>query len=482
MTDILLALDVGTTSLRAIAFSHEGEVMGHGHSRTTSFHPEPGRVEQDAETIWQEMQEVIKSALKSAKRKKKDITAIGVTTQRSSVVVWDAKTGRTLSPMVVWSDTRAVGGIDWLAKGYLVVPQMAAAKLPLVIEGILEGKRASAKDNLRWGNIDSYLIWKLTQGAAHITDRTQATTTGYLDPQTLEWNDALIAEQGLHRALFPKLVDSWGPLATTSRRAFGASVPITSILADQQSAMMAHGAITPGACKVSYGTSGTFNVNTGDQMTWVSPTLPPWVQYAKAGKVAYCIEGMVLSAGSVFDWLAGVDLIDSAQQSQNIAAQSADNGGVYMLPSLQGIGAPFGNPERKAMIGGLGGGTTKAHIARAAMEGISFRIREIVDFVYDKTDLDRPAQLPVDGGATTNDLFMQIQADLLHMPVARHAVREGAALGVAIAAGLGGDVFDLSTINRFAKYDRVFEPQISADEAATRLRDWQTLVSSGAEG
>jgi len=478
MTDTILALDVGTTSLRAIVFSLDGNILGQGRSRITSLYPKLGHVEQDAELLWHNMIDVIQCALKCAKKDKQEIAAIGITAQRSSIVVWDAETGCALSPMVIWSDTRAVGGVDWLAKGYLVVPQMAAAKLPLVIEKIIGSNTQTKQKNLRWGNIDSYLTWKLTNGVSHITDRSQAATTGYLNPATLDWNDALIEEQGLDRELFPKIVDSWDDLTVTSKQAFGARIPITAIIADQQSAMMAHGAVTPGKCKVSYGTSGSFNINTGGNMIMVAPTLPPWVQYTKAGTTNYCIEGMVMSVGSMFDWLMTINIIDNIEECQLMAEQVSDSAGVFVLPSIHGVGAPYGKPEQKGMIGGLTSGSTKAHIIRATMEGIAFRIREVTDFVYNSTSLARLSQVPADGGASRNDLFMQIQADILNLPVARHITCEATALGAAISAGLGANLFELNDISRFAKYDRIFEPQISADEAESRLCNWQALVSN----
>jgi len=481
MTDVFLAIDAGTTSLRALIVDSGGAILGKGRTDLQSTYPAPGCVEQDAEGVWRQTLLVIEKALDNAGFEKADLTAIGVTTQRSSAVVWDKSTGNAVAPMLVWSDLRGSGRAEELqAKGFFITPQMAAAKLEGLVEIAMASGGISHMDQLAWGNIDSFLISKLS-GGKHITDASQAIATGYLDVFKMDWNPGLVAEQGLEALDFPVIGDSWGELATTSKAAFGAEVPITALIADQQCAMMGHGCITPGDAKITYGTSGTFNVNTGKELKLVSPSIVPWVQYALGGVPTFCLEGMVVTAGAIFDWLAGgLELVSSAAASQSLANSVPDCGGVFVLPALQGVGAPHGRLDQKALIGGLSRASTKAHIVRAAHEGVAFRVKEIIDAVYSATDIAVPQQISVDGGATENDLLMQIQADMLALPVARHAVREATAYGAALCAGLGAGAFALSDIPEFVQHDRIFEPRLSPDEAATQLKLWQANVYAGA--
>ncbi|MEO8927756.1 MAG: FGGY-family carbohydrate kinase, partial [Caulobacteraceae bacterium] len=400
-----------------------------------------------------------------------DLAAIGVTTQRTSIVVWDKASGAPLSPLVIWSDLRGAERARELQQaGFFLAPQQAAAKLEAVLAAIdAPGPR------LAWGNIDSYLIWKLTGGAVHATDRSQAWPTGYLDLATMGWNRALIDHQGLDEALFPRLVDTWGPIGVTAARMFGAAVPICADIADQQSALIAHGTAA-GVAKVTYGTAAALDLGTGADFIFKSPTAPPFVLSAVAGETRFCLEGMVLSAGAALDWLRAACRLGGHARFEALAASVPDAAGVAFLPALNGLGAPHGDGARRAALTGLSASVTTAHIARAALEGVAFRVREVFDHVQGLTDFEPPQALGVDGGLTANATFLQIQADLLGRPIRRHAIPEATAAGAALAAGRGAGLLTNADIRVFTRYDRAFEPRIGAGEAEARFSAWRGQV------
>ncbi len=468
MPERLLALDIGTTTARAVVFEPSGIVVGIARASLRSTSPQPGRVEQDVGRVWRATRRVIAQALSSAGCAPADIAAVGVTSQRTSIVLWDRVTGQPLGPMVVWSDLRgAARSLELMQSGYFLAPQQAATKLEAVLAGVsLPG------DRIAWGNIDSYVIWKLSGGAVHATDRSQAWPTGYLDLATMQWNQALIDHQQLGQLQFPSLVDTWGPMGTTSAAVFGASVPIAADVADQQSALIAHGETV----KVTYGTSATLDLATGPELVFKSPTAPPFVLSSAAGQTRFCVEGMVLSAGSALDWLRSACGLGGHARFEALAASVDHSAGAAFLPALQGLGAPYGDPARRASLAGLSTSVSSAHIARAGMEGVAFRVREAFDHVHDLTGVAAPDVLGVDGGLTANETFLQVQADLLGRPLRRHAVREATAAGAALSAGRGIGLLSEADTKAFVRYDLTVEPRISADEADERLTTWKGRV------
>jgi len=471
MSEHILAIDVGTTSARALIVSTSGTVLGMAQKKLKTAYPQAGYVEQDPNHVWHTLNEVVEKVLANTGLSKRDLKAIGVTTQRSSIVVWDKRTGAALGPMIVWSDLRgSERAIELLEKGYLLGAQMAAAKL----EGAIHSADDIDMKHLAWGTLDSFIVSKLSGGGAHLTDRSQASTTGYLDIETMKWNGLLISEQSLDDVSFPQIVDTWGEIAETSKTSFGAHIPITALVADQQSAMMAHNCTQPGDCKITYGTSGVFNMHTGSELTFISETLIPWVQSSVSGKTTFCLEGMVFTVGAMFDWTVDhLNIGRNVTELETLANQVDGSDGVFVLPALQGLGAPHGNPEQTALFGGITSSTTKAHIARALLEGVAFRIAEIMERVSEHTSVPTASTLSADGGASANDVFMQIQANILVRPVQRHRTREATALGASVCAALGAGSIAQSDVDTFADYDRVFEPEWSSDKAETKLRNWR---------
>ena len=470
MPELILAIDVGTTSTRAAVVGPDGRIVGIDAAPLKSLAPRPGWVEQDAGRVWAATRRVIAGALAKAGRGPSDIAAIGVTTQRASAVVWDKATGRPLSPMVIWSDLRgAARAIELQKAGFPVAPQQSATKLDLILAEV-----NAPRDRIAWGNIDSFVIWKLTGGGAHVTDRSQAWPSGYLGLPDLTWNDRLIEHQGLDQTWFPALVDSWGEIGATTKSAFGAAVPITADVADQQSALIAHGD-SPGTAKFTWGTSATFDLATA-AFTFVAPTAPPLLVSSVGSETRWCAEGMVLSAGSALDWLRTTCGLGGHAAFEALAASVPDAGGAAFLPALQGLGAPHGDPGRRGGLIGLTPGVTRAHLARAGLEGLAFRAREVVDNIYGLTGATRPEALGVDGGLTRNALFLRVLADLTGRPVRRHATPEATLLGAAISAGRGAGLLAETDVSAMIRFDEPVSPTIGADESAKRFAAWRAAV------
>lgn len=471
MPDLILSLDIGTTSLSACVFEAGGALKAIASTPVASVSDRPGQVEQDAAALWRSTEQVIGEALSRAGVSAADLASVGVTSQRASIVCWDRVTGQPLASIVVWSDLRGAGRATELqGAGYMVMPQQAAAKLEGVVAGIAD------RSNLAWGNVDAWVIWKLSGGQVHATDRSHAWPLGYLDLGSLGWNEMLIGHQGLDPASFPRLVDTWGVMGATARGALGAEVPIAAVVADQQSALIGHGCEAPGAGKVTYGTSGTLNVSTGGELKFVNMTIPPFVLTSAGGQTRFCLEGMVITAGSAFDWVRRTFGVEGHAAFEQLAAGTRDAAGTWFLPALQGLGAPHGDFTRKGAIGGLTTATTTGHIVRAAIDGLACRVREAFDAVYDGAGLSRPETLRVDGGMTNSDALMQAQADVLGLPVARHALREATAAGAAICAARGVGLLGADEVARFPAYDHTYEPRVSADEAAARFNGWKAAA------
>jgi glycerol kinase len=456
MPELILAIDVGTTSTRAALVDGAGTLAGFAAAPLTSVAPLPGQVEQDAEAVWIATRAVIAGALSAAARGAADIAAVGVTTQRASAVIWDRASGAPRSPLVVWSDLRGTARASELGgAGFMLAPQQSATKLEAMFAAV-EAPPAT----LAWGNIDSFIIHRLT-GGAHLTDRSQAWPCGYLSLPDLGWNEALIDHQGLDRSTFPRLTDTWGELAMASAEILGAAVPIAADIADQQCALIAHGE-APGTAKMTFGTSGAFDLATGETFLFPAPNLPPLIVFAAGGETRFCLEGMAPAAGSAIDWARRTFGLGDHAAFEALAGSVADAAGAAFLPAMQ------------VSLGGLGASVSRAHIARAAFEGVAFRAREIVGAAYAAVHFAPPAALGVDGGMSRSGVFLQILADLTGGPVHRHAVVEATLLGAAIAAGRGiGRHADAKAMIRF---EEPVIPSLDPADAAARYAAWRAQV------
>ncbi len=474
MTDHILAIDAGTTRIRALLVDRDLNVVGRAYAAAHIAHPAPGRVEQDPELLWQAVGSVVDAALASAGANRQVIGCIGVATQRGNVVVWDPATGQAAAPLVSWQDLRGIARAAQLAeRGFLVAHQMSAAKLESVLDSIDDGRARLNAGKLLWGNLDTYLAWRLSGGAIYATDHGQACATGYYDYFTGAWNRTLIEAQQLNADRFPSLADSTAHLGATDAAGFGVAAPISAIVADQQGAALAQNCLARGLGKVSYGTSATLDINTGSEMQ-MAPGSYPMVLWQHHGERAFCVEGMVNTAGAMIDWvIATLGVADSPVALAALAAAETDTAGVYVLPALQGLGAPHGDPRRAAVFGGLTRATSRGHIARAVLEGIAFRVREAMDAIRAGTHLPPMQALRVDGGASRSDILLQIQADVLGMPVERFAIPEATAMGAAIAAGCGTGLWELASAAQRRKVDHVFTPSWSDDEREGRFAQWR---------
>lgn len=482
MPELVLGLDVGTTSARAQIIDLSGRVHGRAMTRLHSVHPVSGHVEQDALELWTRVREIIQAALAEAGRSASDLAAVGIAAQRSSVVVWDRGSGKPLGPMILWSDLRGTQRAAELQRlGQLATPLAAVAKLEAAIEAIPDGRARAAAGEIAWGTLDSYLVHCLTDGQRHITDYSNAWSTCYLDLTTLrDWNPRVLEVQDLPLGIFPSLCDTYGELGLTSGSSLGAEVPIGALVADQQCGMFAHGALRAGDWKATYGTSATLMVSTGETPL-LAAGMTTMLQATHADHTAFAIEGMIVSAGSLLDWLVqDLRLFESVEELTRAALAIEHSGGVAIRPALQGLGAPHHASDTRAAILGLSSQSTRAEIALAALESLAFRMREIVDAALATPDLEIREALPVDGGVSANDALLQIQADVLRRPVTRHRQREATVLGACIAAALGTGLATEAELAPLTRCEKSFEPSISVDEAESRFERWQEAVQSPA--
>jgi glycerol kinase len=478
MPELILGLDVGSTSVRSLVVDPKGRVLGRALERLESSHPAPGRVEQDPRRVWKGVESTIAGALSAAGRHANDLAAIGLAAQRSSVVVWDRASGEAQGPMILWSDLRGTErAAELAAAGHLAPAIAAVSKLESAIDAVDDGRARAAAGELAWGTLDSYVVSRLTAGGLHVTDYSNAWSTCYLDLTTLRsWNEGLIAFQGLDAKLFPTLCDTIGALGHTATSVLGAEVPLGAIVADQQSGMFAHEAFDAGAWKATYGTSATLMMSTGRAPT-LAPGLMPMLLSVRGDETLFALEGMVISAGALLDWLVrDLGLYPSVERLSEAAAAGDGAGGVAIRPALQGVGAPYNDPHRRAAIVGLSGATTNREIARAAFESIAYRIRQIVESAAALDGFEVPEVLPVDGGLAANDAFLQIQADLLARPVARHRELEATALGACIAAAIGTGLATREELSSLTATGRRFEPRLDSSEAEACFADWRTAV------
>jgi len=474
MPEHLLAIDAGTSRIRALVVDADRRVIGRAHTEAHVFHPAPGRVEQDPALLWTATRHVIDTALASADVSPIDLAGIGIAAQRGNVIVWETHTGRAVAPLVSWQDLRGTPrAAELIAEGFLVSHQTSAAKLESVLADIDRGRDRLNAGELLWGNLDTYLAWRLTGGTLHATDHGQACATGYYDYFTGQWNTALIERQRLDPSRFPTLVDSIGPLGTSAADVCGVACPIGALLADQQSAAIAQGCLAIGLCKVTYGTSATLDANT-DVTLQLAPGSYPMVLYKRGSERTFCIEGMVNTAGAMIDWVvAELGLAASPEALSQLASHVDDCAGAFTLPALQGLGTPHGDAACNASFGGISRATTRAHVARAVLEGVAFRVREVADAIRSVPEVMLADHLRVDGGASRSDALMQIQADVLGMPIERLAIPEATALGAAIGAGCAVDLWDLQASTFQRHVDRTFLPRWSNDEREARYDTWR---------
>ncbi len=467
---MLLAIDQGTTGTTCLVVDDGLAVRGRGYRELRQHFPQPGWVEHDAEEIWASVVETMSAALTDAGVRASELRGVGITNQRETVVVWDRASGAPVAPAIVWQDRRTAEACARLPfdlirerTGLVPDPYFSASKIAWLLEHAV-----SSPQGLAAGTIDTWLIWKLTGGAVHATDPTNASRTLLCALDTLEWDDQLLELFGVPRDLLPRIVPSSGTLGEA--QIGGVSVPIAGVAGDQQAALFGQACLAPGQSKVTYGTGCFLLVNDGGRS---DPPPHGLLRTAAAQPGTYALEGSVFVAGAALQWLRdGLGVLVDAGESERLAAQLPGNEGVYFVPALTGLGSPRWNPDARGLICGITRGTGRAHLARAALEAIAYQVRDVVDAIPGGV-----SGLRADGGAAANAWLMQFQADLLGLPVEVAAEREMTAIGAAALAGVGVGVWrDTSELSAAWRLGTRYEPSMPAEQADALYRGWLAAV------
>jgi glycerol kinase len=485
----VLALDQGTTSSRAIVFDNTGTPCAVAQQEFTQSYPQPGWVEHDPETLWRTQASVAVKALSQAGIVASDVAAIGIANQRETTLLWDRKTGEAMAPAIVWQDRRTADRCAALRAagrekairqhtGLVLDPYFSATKLAWLLDSRPELRAGAESGALAFGTVDAWLAWKLTGGAAHVTDASNASRTLLFDLNTGDWSDELLAEFGIPRAVLPQIVDSSGVIGPVTGVAELAGIPVAALVGDQQGALAGQACFTPGLAKNTYGTGCFLLMHTGDRPHVSDSGLLSTVACRRGGHLTYALEGSVFIGGAVVQWLRdGIGMISNAGEIEALAASVKDSGGVAFVPAFAGLGAPHWDPYARGAIFGLTRGTSAAHIARAALESIALQVADLVNVL--ERDAGLPiAELRVDGGAAANNLLLQLQADLLGRTILRPAVTETTALGAAFLAGLAVGVWrDETELATLWRAERRFEPTMPDTEITAIKARWQEAIS-----
>lgn len=483
----VLALDQGTTSSRAILFNAQGSIAGAAQRELRQFFPRDGWVEHDPLEIWASQLETARGALRAAGADAGDLAAIGISNQRETTVLWERASGRPVAPAIVWQDRRtadlcerlcANGNGEVVARktGLVLDPYFSATKIAWLLEHV-EGLRERAEaGELAFGTIDTWLIWNLTKGKVHVSDHTNASRTLLLNLKTLTWDDELLSIFRIPRTLLPELRTSSGFCGNVDAALLGAEVPIAGVAGDQQAALFGQAGFRKGLAKNTYGTGSFLMLNTGDEVIHSHNGLLATVAFSTPGQRAYALEGSVFVTGAAVQWLRdGLGLIQSSSEIEALARSVPDSGGLYFVPALTGLGAPYWDPHARGALFGLSRATTRAHVARATLESMAYQTRDVVDTMA--RDAGAFSEMRVDGGASRNDLAMQFQADLLGIDVVRPSIVETTALGAAYLAGLQAGFWeDFETIERLWKPERRFVPSIDAQTRERLVSGWHDAV------
>jgi glycerol kinase len=487
MSKYVLALDQGTTSSRAIVFDRRGTPVAAAQKEFQQIFPRPGWVEHDAAEIWSTQLECARSALRQAGASASDLAAIGVTNQRETVVLWDRVSGVPVANAIVWQDRRTAercvelraAGVEDRVRaktGLVLDPYFSATKLAWLLDHVPGARTRAERGELAFGTIDSWLIWNLTGGAEHVTDVSNASRTSLLNLATLQWDDELLELFRIPRDVLPRVSASSEVVGVTAL--FGAEVPIAGNAGDQQAATFGQACFSPGMAKNTYGTGAFMLMNVGASPQASDNRLLATAGWTLgSGAPAFMLEGSVFVAGAVVQWLRdGLSLFARSDDVEALARQVPDAAGVLLVPAFVGLGAPHWDPDARGTIVGLTRGTTKAHMARAALESIAFQSHDVLEAM--QRDAARPlTELRVDGGASRNDLLMQFQADVMGVPVVRPVVTETTALGAAYLAGLAtGFWAGTGEIAALWRVERRFDPAMNGDQRDDRVDEWRRAV------
>lgn len=484
----ILSIDQGTTSSRAILFNHSAVIVGLGQKDFTQIFPQPGWVEHDPMEIWESQAAAIQQALKNANATDKQLAGIGITNQRETTLIWDRETGEPIYNAIVWQDRRTAkycdelrnqGHIESFKKktGLVIDAYFSGTKIKWILDTIPEARERAKNGKLCFGTVDSWLIWKLTNGKKHITDVSNASRTLLFNIHDLEWDDELLDLMDIPKAMLPEVVASSGIVGQTETELFERSIPISGIAGDQQAALFGQLCIKKGMVKNTYGTGCFLLMNTGDTPVYSENNLLTTIAWQINGKTTYALEGSVFIGGAAVQWLRdGLGIIENALEIETLATEVPDNGDVYFVPALSGLGAPYWDSYARGTIVGLTRGSTKAHIARATLEGIAYQVFDIVRSMEADANT-KGSELRVDGGASANNFMMQFQSDIFGFPVVRPKQLESTALGAAYLAGLAvGYWQDMNDLKDQWEKDQVFTPEMKASDSEHLIHKWHRAI------
>jgi len=488
MKKYILAIDQGTTSSRAIIFDHDGNVVSVAQQEFMQYYPKPGWVEHDPNEIWATTMGVIADAMARGNINRSQISAIGITNQRETTVIWDAETGKPLHNAIVWQDRRTSKICDTLKEkgleetikhktGLKVDAYFSGTKIKWILDNVEGTKEKAEAGKLRFGTIDTWLIWKLTNGKVHVTDYTNASRTMIYNIFERKWDEDLLKELNIPSSLLPEVKPSSQIYGNTDPDVFGAEIPIAGIAGDQQSATFGQACYEKGMVKNTYGTGCFMLMNTGEEPIESKHGLLTTIAYGINGKVNYALEGSIFVTGAAVQWLRDeLKIVDSAADTEYYATKVKDNGGVYFVPAFTGLGAPYWDMYARGTIVGLTRGSSKAHIIRATLESIAYQTRDVLEAMEADSGI-KLKTLRVDGGAALNNFLLQFQADILGVEVERPVVNETTALGAGYLAGLAVGFWNgQEELLRKWKRDALFTPQMDADEREKLYAGWKRAV------
>ncbi|MEK4039861.1 glycerol kinase GlpK [Paenibacillus odorifer] len=485
---MILSLDQGTTSSRAILFDTEAKWVSQGQYDVKQSFPHPGWVEHDPEQIWESQLAAARDAIARGGIAVEEISAIGITNQRETALIWDKTTGKPIYPAIVWQDRRTAEQCEELKSkgleqviasktGLVVDAYFSATKISWILDHVDGARERANRGELLAGTIDSWLIWRLTCGAVHVTDVTNASRTMLFNLHERCWDEELMQELRIPRTILPEVRMSGGEFGIADKQWFGADIPIRSVLGDQQAALFGHTCLEPGSAKNTYGTGCFILMNTGTEAVASSHGLLTTVAWGMGDELYYALEGSVFVAGAAVQWLQeGLGLIEEPAGSEVKAREVEDSEGVIVVPAFTGLGAPYWDMYARGAIFGLTRGTTSGHLVRATLESLAFQSRDVIGAM--EKDAGMPLTgLRVDGGAVRNDLLMQFQSDILGSEVTRTTYAETTALGAALLAGLTSGVWTRAQLESFNKAERVFSPEMGITEREGRYNAWKDAVA-----
>lgn len=488
MSKYIMALDSGTTSNRCILFNKKGEMISVAQKEFTQHFPAPGLVEHDAEEIFTTQLEVAKEAMANANAKATDIAAIGITNQRETAIIWDKNTGRPIYNAIVWQCRRtseycdslkAKGLTDFFRNktGLVIDAYFSATKIKWILDNVEGARERAEKGELLFGTVETWLIWKLTGGAAHVTDYSNASRTMLFNINTLEWDDDILKELDIPKCILPKVVMSSEVYGETSPVFFGAPIKVAGAAGDQQAALFGQTCFEKGNVKNTYGTGCFMLMNIGDKPIFSKNGLVTTIAWGIDGKVNYALEGSIFVAGAAIQWLRDeMGLIESASDSEYFARKVSDTNGCYVVPAFTGLGAPYWDQYARGTIVGLTRGVNKYHIIRATVESLAYQVNDVLEVMRSDSHMEIK-ELNVDGGASANNLLMQMQADIIKAPVNRPQCVETTARGAAYLAGLAVGYYEsIDEIKENQAIDRSFTPELSDEEVNKKIAMWKKAV------